>query len=124
MKVGSQVATSEELVEALEPPSRGPIHRCAAVALEERGQLNLDKVEGSLNRARAWTGAWRIVGGAPGFPDASVYQLDGDASHGLIYLLRADDNLVLFLNQHRQPLPRERPQLRATGGYTQTLSEQ
>jgi hypothetical protein len=63
------------------------------------------KVEGSLNHARAWTGMWRIVHGAPEFPDASVYQLDAEASHGPILLLRVDDNLVLFLNQQRQPLP-------------------
>lgn len=63
------------------------------------------KVESSLDRGRAWTGAWRIVRGAPGFPDATVYHLDGEASHGPILLLRADDNLVLFLNQQRQPLP-------------------
>jgi len=63
------------------------------------------KVENSLNRGRAWTGAWRIVRGAPGFPDATVYHLDAEASHGPILLLRGDDNLVLFLNQQRQPLP-------------------
>jgi hypothetical protein len=63
------------------------------------------RVEGSLNRARAWTGAWRILRGARGFPDASVYQLDAGASHGPILLLRVDDNLVMFLTQQRQPLP-------------------
>jgi hypothetical protein len=63
------------------------------------------KVEGSLNRARAWTGTWRIVHGTPDFPDASVYQLDAGGSHGPILLLGVDDNLVLFLNQQRQPLP-------------------
>jgi hypothetical protein len=59
----------------------------------------------SLTRERSWTGTWRIVRGAPGFPDANVYQLDADASHGPILLLPVDDNLVLFLNQQRQPLP-------------------
>lgn len=63
------------------------------------------KVEGSLNHARAWTGTWRIVRGAPEFPDASVYQLDGDASRGPILLLSANDNLVMFLNQPRHLLP-------------------
>ena len=59
----------------------------------------------SLTRDRSWTGRWRIVRGAPGFPDANVYQLDADASHGPILLLPVDDNLVLFLNQQRQPMP-------------------
>ena len=63
------------------------------------------KVDNSLNRGRSWTGAWRVVRGAPGFPGATVYQLDADASHGPILLLRADDDLVLFLNQQRQLLP-------------------
>ena len=59
----------------------------------------------SLTRDRSWTGTWRIVRGAPGFPDASVYQLDATTEHGPILLLRMDDNTVLFLNQQRQPLP-------------------
>jgi len=63
------------------------------------------KVDNSLNRGRSWTGAWRVVRGAPGFPDATVYHLDAEASHGPILLLRADDNLLLFLNQRREPLP-------------------
>jgi len=63
------------------------------------------KVGNSLTRDREWTGAWRIVRGAPGFPDATVYQLDAEASHGPILLLGVDDNLVLFLDQQRQPLP-------------------
>jgi hypothetical protein len=63
------------------------------------------KVDGSLTRERSWTGTWRIVRGTPEFPDASVYQLDADTSHGPILLLRANDNLVLFLGQQRQLLP-------------------
>ena len=62
-------------------------------------------VGNSLTRERTWTGAWRIVRGAPGFPDASVYHLDATTEHGAILLLRMDDNVVLFLNQQRQPLP-------------------
>ncbi len=63
------------------------------------------RVDNSLTRSESWTGRWRIVRGTPAFPDASVYQLDAYASHGPILLLRVDDNLVLFLNQQRQPLP-------------------
>ena len=60
-------------------------------------------------------GTWRIVHGTPEFPDASVYQLDADASHGPILLLRVDDNLVLFLNQQRRPLP-------GTADFSDTLT--
>ena len=77
------------------------------------------KVEGSLNRGRAWTGTWRIVQGTPEFPEASVYHLDAEASRGPILLLRMDDNLVLFLNQQRHPLPGT-----ADFSYTLTRSEQ
>jgi hypothetical protein len=73
------------------------------------------RVDSSLTRERGWTGTWRIVRGAPGFPDANVYQLDGDAAHGPILLLRLDDNLVLFLDQQRHPLP-------GTPDFSYTLS--
>jgi hypothetical protein len=69
----------------------------------------------SLTRDRTWTGTWRIVRGTPEFPDATIYQLDADASHGPILLLRADDNLVLFLDQQRQPLP-------GTAAFSYTLT--
>ena len=63
---------------------------------------------------------WELtLGGAAGFPDASVYQLDADASHGPILLLRVNDNLVLFLDQHRQPLPGT-----ADFSYTRSRSDQ
>jgi hypothetical protein len=62
-------------------------------------------VGNSLTRERSWTGSWRVVRGAPAFPDASVYQLDATTEHGPILLLRMDDSAVLFLNQQRQPLP-------------------
>jgi hypothetical protein len=62
-------------------------------------------IDNSLTREHSWTGAWRILRGVPDFPDATVYQLDADTSHGPILLLRADDNLLLFLNQQRQLLP-------------------
>ena len=77
------------------------------------------KVDNSLNRGRSWTGAWRIVRGAPGFPDATVYQLDAEASHGPILLLGGDDNLVLFLDRQRQLLPGT-----ADLSYTLSRSEQ
>jgi len=63
------------------------------------------KVDNSLNRGRTWTGAWRVLHGAPGFPSATVYELDAGPTHGPILLLRADENVVLFLDHQRQPLP-------------------
>lgn len=68
-------------------------------------QPTIYKVDNSLNRGRSWTGTWRIVRGAPGFPTATVYQLDAGTSHGAILFLAPDDNLLLFLNQQYQPLP-------------------
>lgn len=69
------------------------------------GQPTIYKVDNSLNRGRTWTGAWRITHGAPGFPDAIVYELDAGPTHGSILLLHADENVVMFLDQQRQPLP-------------------
>jgi len=68
-------------------------------------QPTIYKVDNSLNRGRTWTGAWRITHGAPGFPDATVYELEAGPTHGRILLLRADDSVVVFLDQQRQPLP-------------------
>lgn len=78
-------------------------------------QPTIYKAGSSYTREREWTGAWRIVRGAPGFPEATVYQLDGDAEHGPILLLRVDD-LVLFLDQQRRPLPGNR-------AFTYTLTK-
>ena len=81
------------------------------------GQPTTYIASNSYTRDRTWTGAWRIVRGAPGFPEATVYQLDADASHGPILFLRMDDNILLFLNQQRQPLP-------GNADFTYTLTRQ
>jgi hypothetical protein len=61
------------------------------------------KIEGSLHHT-ARAGAWRIVRGTASDPNAIVYQLDGSATEGPMLLWKADDDVLLMLDEHRQPL--------------------
>ena len=49
-------------------------------------------------------GKWNIIKGSPSDPDAIIYQLDPDKSRGSILLLRADKNVLFFLDKQRNPL--------------------
>lgn len=49
-------------------------------------------------------GNWRILKGSPADPDAVIYQLDSDKPHEAILLLRADENILFFLDKKRNPL--------------------
>ncbi len=61
------------------------------------------KIEGSLHHA-ARVGAWHIVRGMASDPNAIVYQLDGTATEGPMLLWKADDDVLLMLDERRQPL--------------------
>ncbi|HKW00809.1 MAG TPA: hypothetical protein VJN96_13370 [Vicinamibacterales bacterium] len=61
------------------------------------------KIEGSLHHT-ARAGAWRMTRGTASDPNAIVYQLDGTATEGPMLLWRADDDVLLMLDEHRQPL--------------------
>jgi hypothetical protein len=62
------------------------------------------KVEGSLHRQSAREGTWSIVRGARTDPNAIVYQLNPTPTEGALLLLKADDNILFFLNQNREPM--------------------
>ena len=62
------------------------------------------KVEGSLYRQSAREGTWSIVRGAKTDPNAIVYQLNPTQTEAALFLLKADDNVLFFLNQNREPL--------------------
>ena len=62
------------------------------------------KVEGSLHRQSAREGTWSIVRGARTDPDAIVYQLNPTPTEAALLLLKADDNVLFFLNQDREPM--------------------
>jgi len=61
------------------------------------------KIEGSLHHT-ARVGAWRIVRGMASDPNAIVYQLDGTGTEGPMLLWKADDDVLLMLDEQRQPL--------------------
>ena len=47
------------------------------------------------------TGKWAVVKGTKEDPDAAVYQLDPDTPQGFLSFLKADDNILLFLDRDR-----------------------
>jgi hypothetical protein len=62
------------------------------------------KVEGSLHRRNPREGTWSIVRGVKTDPNAVVYQLNSTPSEAALLLLKADDNILFFLNQDREPM--------------------
>jgi len=62
------------------------------------------KVEGTLHRQSAREGTWGIVRGAKTDPNAMVYQLNSTPTEAALLLLKADDNILFFLNQNREPM--------------------
>jgi len=59
------------------------------------------KLRGTFHRERAGEGRWAIVRGTKKDPAAVVYQLDPDKPQGSLFLLKADDNILLFLDKDR-----------------------
>jgi len=62
------------------------------------------KVEGSLHRRSPREGTWGIVRGAKTDPNAIIYRLDPTPTEAALLLLKADDNILFFLNQDREPM--------------------
>jgi hypothetical protein len=50
------------------------------------------------------TGKWVIAKGTKEDPNAVVFQLDPDEPKGFLSLLKADENILLFLDRDRNPL--------------------
>lgn len=50
------------------------------------------------------TGKWSIVKGTPIDPNATVYQLDPDDPQGFLSFVKADDNILFFLDKDRNLL--------------------
>jgi hypothetical protein len=62
------------------------------------------KVEGSLFREGAREGTWSMTRGAATDEDATVYQLHPTPTQPALLLWKADDNVLFFLNQNREPM--------------------
>ena len=59
------------------------------------------KLKGTFYRDRIGEGRWSIVKGTKTDPSAVIYQLDPDDSEGTLLLLKADDNILFFLDSER-----------------------
>ena len=59
------------------------------------------KLRGTFYRERVKEGKWIIVRGTKTEPDAVVYRLDPDDPRESLSFLRADDNILLFLDKER-----------------------
>ena len=62
------------------------------------------KTEGSLFREGAREGAWSMTRGTATDASATVCQLHPTPTQPALSLWKADDNVLLFLNQNREPL--------------------
>lgn len=62
------------------------------------------RLRGTFFRERAGEGRWAIVRGTKADPAAVVYQLDPDKPQASLSLLKADDNVLLFLDGERNLL--------------------
>ncbi len=61
-------------------------------------------LEGFVYRKPPRTGKWTILKGTKTDPNAIVYQLDPDTPQGFQSFLKADDNILFFLDQDRNLL--------------------
>lgn len=59
------------------------------------------KLRGTFFRERVREGKWTIVRGTKTSPNAVVYQLDPDDPQGSLFLLKADSNILFFLDRDR-----------------------
>ncbi|QEH42944.1 hypothetical protein [Chitinophaga sp. XS-30] len=50
---------------------------------------------------KTWEGKWRILKGAAGRPQATVYQLDLGAENGQLFLFKGDEHVLFFLDPQR-----------------------
>ena len=62
------------------------------------------KIEGTLHRQRVREGTWSIVRGAKIDPNATVYRLNPTETEAALLLLKADNNILFFLDQSRELL--------------------
>lgn len=73
-----------------------PVYRDAQTSAPTSYELR-----GTFYRDQTRKGAWKILRGAGANPEAVLYQLDPDASQGSLLYLKADDNILYFLDRSR-----------------------
>ncbi len=62
------------------------------------------KLNGTFFRERVREGKWTILRGTKTSPNAVVYQLDPDKPQGSLFLMKADGNILFFLDRQRNLL--------------------
>ena len=75
------------------------------------------KLNGTFYRERTREGTWRIVRGTKANPAAVVYQLDPANSEASLFFLKADDNILFFLDQEKNLMP-------GNGDFSYTLNKE
>jgi hypothetical protein len=58
-------------------------------------------IDRTMARDRLLRGKWEILKGTPSDPDAIVYRLTPEKGDEPMYFLKADDNILFFLNKER-----------------------
>ncbi len=61
-------------------------------------------MEGTFYRRQTREGRWTIIKGTKTDPEAIVYQLDPDRPQSTQFFLKADDNVLFFLDKNRNLL--------------------
>lgn len=62
------------------------------------------KLDGTLYRDQTRKGTWKMIRGISTNPGAVIFQLDPDATQGSLLFLKADDNILYFLDRSRNLL--------------------
>lgn len=75
------------------------------------------ELRGTFYRQRVREGKWTIVRGTKANPNAVVYQLDPDKPQGSLCFLKADNNILFFLD-------RERNLMLGNGDFSYTLNKE
>ena len=75
------------------------------------------KLKGTFYRERIREGTWSIVQGTKANPTAVVYQLDPANSEASLFFLKADDNILFFLDQEKNLMP-------GNGDFSYTLNKE
>ena len=73
------------------------------------------RLKGTFYRERIGEGRWAIVEGTKTNPEAIVYRLDPDKAAGSLFFLKADNNILFFLDK-------ERNLLKGNGDFSYTLN--
>jgi hypothetical protein len=73
------------------------------------------RLKGTFYRERIGEGRWSIIKGTKTDPEAVVYQLDPDKAASSLLFMKADNNVLFFLDK-------ERNLMKGNGDFSYTLN--